>query len=60
MIIELKKYNSAEELLIGHMNARLWRQVINWNMAWGVSVAKVAVHMREMGDGARDKIPGCI
>jgi len=24
MIIELKKYNSAEELLIGHKNMRLW------------------------------------
>jgi len=60
MIIELGKYNSAEELLIGHMNTRLQRQVINWNMEWRVSVAMVAVHMREMGDRARDKIQGCI
>jgi len=60
MIIKLRKYNSAKELLIGHTNARLWRWVIDRNMARGVSVAKAAVRMRETGDRARDKIPGCI
>ena len=42
------------------MNARLQRWVIDWNTVQGVSVAKAAVHMRETGDRARDKIPGCI
>ena len=32
------------------------RLVNNWNMAWGKSVAKAAVHMREMGDKAREEI----
>ena len=36
------------------------RLVNNWNMEWGESVAKAAVHMREMGDKAREKIQGCI
>ena len=36
------------------------RPVKNWNMVQGESVAKVAVHMREMGDKARGKIQGCI
>ena len=60
MIIELGKYNSAEELLIGHMNTRLQRWVIHQNMEQGVSVAMAAVHMRETGDRPRDKIQGCI
>src|SRR5882672_7624967 len=50
--------DSAEELLIGHTNARLQGQVINQNMERSVSVAMVAVHMMEMGDGTRDKILG--
>ena len=60
MIIELRKYNSAKELLIGLMNARSGRWVINWNMEQRVSVAMEAVHMREMGNRARDKIQACI
>ena len=36
------------------------RLVDNWNMERGESVATVAVHMREMGDKAREKIQGCI
>ena len=60
MIIELRKYNSAKELLIGCTNAKLWRQVINWNMERRVFVAMAAVHMREMGDGTRDRVQGCI
>ena len=60
MIIELRKYNSAEELLIGHMNTKLWRWVINQNMEWRVFVAMVAVRMREMGNRSRDKIQGCM
>ena len=51
MIIELRKYNSAEELLIGFMNTGSWGRVIYWNMEQRVSVSKVAVHMRETGMG---------
>ena len=58
MIIELGKYNSAEELLIGHTNTRLQRWVINWNTGKRVSVTMAAVHMREWGDGTRDKLQG--
>jgi len=49
IIIELRKYNSAKELLIGHPNTRLQRQVINRNMEWRVFVAMVAVCMRRWG-----------
>jgi len=49
MIIELGKYNSAEALLIGHMNTGQQRWVINRNTEWRASVIMVAVHMREMG-----------
>src|SRR5882672_8971941 len=34
--------------------------VINWNTEWGESVARPAVHMRETGDKAREKIQGHI
>ena len=58
MIIKLGKYNSADELLIGHMNARLQRWVINWNMERRVSVARAAVRMKEKENGTRDKRSG--
>ena len=57
MIIELRKYNPAEELLIGCKSMRL---VNNRNMEQGESVAKAAFRMRETGDKARKKIQGCI
>ena len=46
MIIELRKYNPAEELLIRCRHVRL---VDHRNMERGESVATVAVCMREMG-----------
>ena len=55
MIIELRQYNSAKKLLIGHMNTRLRGLVINQNMEQRISVTMAAVHMREMGDGIRDR-----
>jgi len=60
MIIELRKYNSAKELLIGPQNARSWGWEHNQDMGWRVSVTMVAVHMKETWDGARDKIQGSI
>ena len=60
MIIELRKYNSAEELLIGLRSTGLPWQVLDWNMEQRTSVTMVAVHMRGMGDGARDRIHGSI
>ena len=49
MIIELGKYNSDEALLIGHMNTRRQRRVINRNMEQRASVIMAAVCMRETG-----------
>jgi len=49
MIIELRKYNPAEELLVGLMNTGSQGQVINWNTERRVSVAMAAVNMKEMG-----------
>ena len=60
MIIELRKYNSAEELLIGLRSAGLQWQVLNRNTERRTSVTMVAVCMRGTGDGARDRIPGSI
>ena len=60
MIIELSKYNSAEELLRGLRSAGLQQSVLSRNMEWRISVTMAAVHMRGMGDGARDRVQGCI
>ena len=46
MIIELRKYNPAEELLIRCRHVRL---VEHRNMERGKSVATAAVRMRETG-----------
>ena len=51
MIMELRKYNSAKEIIIGFMNTGSQGWVIYQNTEWRVSVSKVAVHMREMGTG---------
>ena len=60
MIIELRKYNSAEELLIGSQSAGSPGQGYNRSMERRVSVTKAAVHMKETEDGARGKRQGCI
>ena len=54
MIIELRNYNSAEELLIGPQGAGFPGQVYNWRMERGVSVTRAAVCMKEMEDGTRE------
>src|SRR5882672_5153719 len=60
MIIELRNYNSAKELLIGPQSAGSPGQVYNWSMERGVSVTRAAVHMKGTEDGTRGKIQGCI
>ena len=60
MIIELRNYNSAEELLIGPQSAGSPGQVYNWNMERGVSVTRAAVCMKGTEDGTRGKRQGCI
>ena len=60
MIIELRKYNSAKELLIGSQNAGSRGWVYDRSMEKRVSVTKVAVRMKEMGDGTRGKRQECI
>ena len=60
MIIELRKYNSAAELLIGSQSARSPGQGYNWSVERGVSVTRAAVRMEETEDGARGKRQGCI
>jgi len=54
MIIKLRKYNSAAELLIGSQSAGSPGQGYNRSMERGVSVTRAAVHMMEMGDGTRE------
>src|SRR5882672_2758553 len=56
MIIELGRYNSAEELLIGPPNvgSRGWAH--SRDTGRRVSVTMVAVCMKEMGDGATGQI----
>ena len=60
MIIELRKYNSAAELLIESNSAGLPGRVSYRSGSRKVSVTTVAVRMKEMGDGARGKRPECI
>ena len=60
MIIELRKYNSAKELLIGLGCIGSQLPVLNWNMEWRVSVTMAAVCMKGMGDGIRDRTRACI
>ena len=60
MIIKLRNYNSAEELLIGPQSAGSPGQVYGQIMERGVSVTRAAVRMKETEDGARDKRQGCI
>ena len=60
MIIELRKYNSAEELLIEPQSAGPPGKVYNWSMERRVSVTMAAVCMQVMDDGARGEIQGSI
>ena len=60
MIIKLRKYNSAKELLIGPLNAGSPRQVYYRSREKRVSITKAAVCMKGMRDGARGKRQGCI
>src|SRR5882672_1804848 len=60
MIIELRKYNSAEELLIRLRCTGSQLPVLNQNTERRISVTMVAVHMRGMGDGIRDRTRACI
>src|SRR5882672_10479470 len=60
MIIELRKYNSAEELLIGLRRIGSQLPVLNQNTERRVSVTMAAVCMRGMGDGIRDRTRACI
>ena len=53
MIIELGKYNSAEELLIETRTAGLQGHVFYWNRDRRVSVTRAAVCMEEKGTGMR-------
>src|SRR5882672_4243875 len=55
MIIELRKYNSAEELLTRLRHAGSQLPVLNRNMEQRISVTMVAVHMRGTGNGIRDR-----
>ena len=55
MIIELRKYNSAAELLIGSQSAGSPGQGYNRSMERGVSVTRVAVCMKGTEDGTRGK-----
>ena len=60
MIIELRNYNSAEELLIGPKSAGSPRQVYGRITARRVSVTRAAVCMKGTEDGTRRKGQGCI
>ena len=60
MIIELRNYNSAKELLIGPQSAGSPGQVYNWSMERRVSVTRVAVRIKGMRDSAREKRQECI
>src|SRR5882724_9346123 len=53
MIIELGKYNSAEELLIETRTAGSLGHVCYWDGDRRVSVTRVAVRMEEKGTGMR-------
>ena len=60
MIIELRKYNSATELLIGSQGAGSPGQGYNQSIERGVSVTKAAVRMKETEDSVRERRQGCI
>ena len=60
MIIELRNYNLAEELLIGPQSAGSPGQVYSRIMERRVSVTREAVRMKEMDDSTRGKRRGCI
>src|SRR5467141_1076138 len=60
MIIELRKYNSAEELLIRLRRTGSQLPILNWNTEQRISVTMAAVHMRGTGDGIRDRTRECI
>ena len=51
MIIELRKYNSAKELLIETRTTGSQAQVSYWDRVWEAPVTRAAVHMgvKEMG-----------
>ena len=51
MIIELGKYNSAEELLIGIRTAGSQGHVCNQDGDQRISVTRAAVRMKEKGAG---------
>src|SRR5882672_10467985 len=55
MIIKLRKYNSAAELLIGSQGAGLPGQGYNWSVKRGVSVTRAAVRMKGMDDSTRGR-----
>ena len=60
MIIELGKYNSAEELLIETRTAGSQGHVCNQDGDWRISVTRVAVRMEEKGAGDANRVQGCI
>jgi len=45
MIIELRKYKEMGELLIENQTAGFQAQVSYWDVLWGASVTRAAVHM---------------
>jgi len=51
MIIELRKYSKIGELLIENRTTGSQAQVSYWDIVWGASVTRAAVHMglKEMG-----------
>jgi len=53
MIIELGKYNSAEELLIETRTSGSQGQVCYQDRDWRVSVTRAAVCMEEKGTGCK-------
>ena len=60
MIIELRKYNSAKELLIGSQNTGSREWVYDRSREKRVSITKVAVRMKGTRDGTRGKRQECI
>jgi len=60
MIIELRKYNSAKELLIGPKSTGSPGQVYSWITERRVSVTRAAVCMKGTEDGTKSKGQGCI
>jgi len=60
MIVELGKYNSAEELHIDTRTTGSQGHICYRNGDWRVSVARVAVRMGVGRDGDANRIQGCI